>query len=43
MKLLINLLLFASIFYYTSAYYITVDAHAEECFFERVEQGTKMG
>lgn len=25
------------------AYFITVDAHAEECFFERVEIGTKMG
>ncbi|KAJ8984149.1 hypothetical protein NQ317_017800 [Molorchus minor] len=25
------------------AYYVTVDAHAEECFFERVEAGTKMG
>ncbi|XP_066597199.1 transmembrane emp24 domain-containing protein 2-like [Prorops nasuta] len=25
------------------AYFITVDAHAEECFFERVEFGTKMG
>ncbi|XP_023015208.1 transmembrane p24 trafficking protein CHOp24 [Leptinotarsa decemlineata] len=25
------------------AYFITVDAHAEECFFDRVEAGTKMG
>ncbi|CAB4062471.1 TMED2 [Lepeophtheirus salmonis] len=25
------------------AYYITVDAHAEECFFDRVKSGTKMG
>lgn len=25
------------------AYYITVDAHSEECFFDRVEAGTKMG
>lgn len=28
---------------YANAYFITVDAHAEECFFERVEYGTKMG
>lgn len=27
----------------TSSYTITVDAHAEECFFENVEVGTKMG
>lgn len=27
----------------TSAYFITVDAHAEECFFDKVESGTKMG
>lgn len=26
-----------------SAYFITVDAHAEECFFDKVEAGTKMG
>lgn len=25
------------------AYFITVDAHAEECFFDNVEAGTKMG
>lgn len=24
-------------------YFITVDAHAEECFFDKVEFGTKMG
>lgn len=27
----------------SDAYFITVDAHAEECFFDRVEAGTKMG
>lgn len=27
----------------TSAYYLTIDAHAEECFFDRVSTGTKMG
>ena len=25
------------------AYYLTIDAHAEECFFDRVSTGTKMG
>jgi len=24
-------------------YFITVDAHAEECFFDKVDSGTKMG
>lgn len=28
---------------YVNAYFITVDAYAEECFFDRVELGTKMG
>jgi len=27
----------------SSCYFITVDAHAEECFFERVETGAKLG
>jgi len=27
----------------TIAYFVTVDAHAEECFFDRVKKGTKMG
>ncbi|GAB0090366.1 Transmembrane emp24 domain-containing protein [Sergentomyia squamirostris] len=27
----------------TNAYFVTVDAHSEECFFDRVEAGTKMG
>jgi len=25
-----------------SSYFITIDAHAEECFFDRVTSGTKM-
>lgn len=25
------------------AYFITVDAHEEQCFFDKVEAGTKMG
>lgn len=24
-------------------YFVTVDAHSEECFFDRAEAGTKMG
>ncbi|XP_029168529.1 transmembrane emp24 domain-containing protein 2-like [Nylanderia fulva] len=28
---------------YARSYFITVDAHAEECFFDKVEFGTKMG
>jgi hypothetical protein len=27
----------------SQGYFITVDAHAEECFFDKVESGTKMG
>merc|ERR1712226_102889 len=27
----------------TNAYFITVDAHSEECFFDKVKMGTKMG
>jgi len=27
----------------SEAYFITVDAHAEECFFDKVKMGTKMG
>ena len=26
-----------------SGYFVNIDAHAEECFFERVNSGTKMG
>jgi len=27
----------------TSAYFLVIDAHAEECFFDRVSSGTKLG
>lgn len=30
-------------FQYNECYFITVDAHAEECFFDKVEAGTMMG
>ncbi|XP_054279768.1 transmembrane emp24 domain-containing protein 2 [Macrosteles quadrilineatus] len=36
-------LLMFSLYANTEAYFITVDAHAEECFFDKVEIGTKMG
>lgn len=26
-----------------SGYFVSIDAHAEECFYERVNSGTKMG
>ena len=27
----------------SSAYFVTLDAHAEECFFDKVVAGTKLG
>ncbi|RZF37277.1 hypothetical protein LSTR_LSTR005609 [Laodelphax striatellus] len=41
--LLIFFIVTLSFFENISAYFITVDAHAEECFFERAEMGTKLG
>lgn len=42
-----RLLLFIFLIAYScskaSAYFITVDSHTEECFFDKVEFGTKMG
>merc|ERR1712126_719652 len=37
--LVTSLALLASV----EAYFVTVDAHAEECFFDKVKSGTKMG
>ncbi|KAL1130914.1 hypothetical protein AAG570_012155 [Ranatra chinensis] len=37
------LLFLLSLINLSHGYFVTVDAHAEECFFERVEQGTKLG
>jgi hypothetical protein len=37
------LLYVISQFVLSHGYFITVDAHAEECFFDKVESGTKMG
>ena len=36
-------LLLASLMSQVESYFITVDAHAEECFFDKVKSGTKMG
>ena len=36
-------LLLASLMAQVESYFITVDAHAEECFFDKVKSGTKMG
>lgn len=38
-----TVLLAATILHTGNCYTITVDAHAEECFFENVEADTKMG
>ena len=37
------LLMIASLLKPLHAFYLTIDAHAEECFFDRVTTGTKMG
>lgn len=42
-NLLSTFLFILIIFKLSSAYYVTIDAHAEECFFERVNTGTKLG
>jgi len=41
----ISLIISSIILYvkHSEAYFITVDAHAEECFFDKVKTGTKMG
>lgn len=33
---------FVAIFSYSEAYFVTIDANAEECFFDRVTSGTRM-
>ena len=35
--------LFLTLLANSDAYFITVDAHAEECFFDKVSKGTNMG
>ncbi|KAF2362643.1 GOLD domain [Trinorchestia longiramus] len=43
MNLIICFFGFICLWETVGAYFITVDAHAEECFFERVTAGTKLG
>lgn len=40
--LLIGYVLLVTLLNRAAAYFVTVDAHAEECFFEKVEKGTKL-
>uniref|UniRef100_A0A8C1QVK4 Transmembrane p24 trafficking protein 2 n=1 Tax=Cyprinus carpio TaxID=7962 RepID=A0A8C1QVK4_CYPCA len=35
--------LLGALSYTASGYFVSIDAHAEECFYERVNSGTKMG
>ncbi|XP_017782025.1 PREDICTED: transmembrane emp24 domain-containing protein 2 [Nicrophorus vespilloides] len=42
-KFICVLVILGSLLGSSLAYFITVDAHAEECFFDKVEAGTKMG
>lgn len=37
------LVLLAALCATASGYFVSIDAHAEECFYERVNSGTKMG
>lgn len=43
MRNLLAFLAISSVFMATEGYFITIDAHAEECFFEKVTTGTKLG
>eukprot|EP00095_Tigriopus_kingsejongensis_P010613 maker-scaffold795_size96016-snap-gene-0.22 protein:Tk10613 transcript:maker-scaffold795_size96016-snap-gene-0.22-mRNA-1 annotation:"transmembrane emp24 domain-containing protein 2 precursor" len=40
---LVALMVMLSLIQKSTAYFVTVDAHAEECFFDKVKMGTKMG
>ncbi|XP_050441788.1 transmembrane emp24 domain-containing protein 2-like [Adelges cooleyi] len=40
---LVQLFIILSVFQQGFCYFLTVDAHAEECFFDKVEIGTKLG
>lgn len=35
--------LLGALSYTASGYFVSIDAHADECFYERVNSGTKMG
>ena len=38
-----TLLLLLCTTHHALAYFVTVDAHSEECFFDKVSSGTKLG
>lgn len=40
---LLQFLTLFGFFHQGFSYFLTVDAHAEECFFEKVEVGSKLG
>lgn len=42
-KLLVLCALLLQLCKHSESYFVVVDAHSEECFFDRVEAGTKMG
>lgn len=42
-KLLVLCTILLHLFQYSESYFVVVDAHSEECFFDRVDAGTKMG
>ncbi|XP_065580750.1 transmembrane emp24 domain-containing protein 2-like [Artemia franciscana] len=41
--MILKILAVCALFSRAYSYFVTVDAHAEECFFEKVQAGTKMG
>nr|CAG4641190.1 EOG090X0D99 [Eulimnadia texana] len=41
-KLIFHLCFILHVISYAAAYFVTIDAHAEECFFDKVAAGTKM-
>ena len=43
MKVILLVTLLLTLLKGTCSYFVTVDAHAEECFFDKVKKGTTMG
>ena len=43
MEFLVYILGLVAFVHCANAYFVSIDAHAEECFFERVSAGTKLG
>jgi len=42
-RMILYSLLLISCLHHALCYFITVDAHSEECFFDKVSSGTKLG